>query len=131
MYGYRDRECAELNSLVGKKISSISGLEKGSDEVFINTECGDGFVLFHAQDCCECVDLDDFETTSNSLLGGEVLLFEERTSCGDEDYGDTFTWTFYELKTTKGDLSMKWYGTSNGYYSESVYFAKVNKKAAI
>lgn len=123
---YSDRKSAELNELVGKVIASINGLEKESEEVTITTECGESFILYHEQDCCEWVNLDDFETTSKSIVGGTVVLFEERTDEGEGEYGDTFTWTFYELKTTKGHLMMKWHGESNGYYSESVDFAKMN-----
>ncbi len=71
------------------------------------------------------------------LVGSPVLLAEE-VSAGDDfdddvssegvrydDYDGSFTWTFYKLSTVKGSVTIRWYGESNGYYSESVSFCQV------
>jgi hypothetical protein len=55
-------------------------------------------------------------------------MAEEVTEEGEDDeFGDSSTWTFYKFATNKGYVTIRWFGTSNGYYSESVDFAKVKE----
>lgn len=68
----------------------------------------------------------------NDLVGSPILMAEESTNRKEHppDFKhpnglDSFTWTFYRFATVKGYVNVRWLGESNGYYSESVSFRKV------
>lgn len=103
-----------ISELIGQKIIKITGLEKESEEVKIETNHG-VYKLYHEQDCCEDVRLEDFELDSD-LTGALVVHAEESTLYNEYDN----TWTFYKIETNKGGLWLRWLGESNGYYSESI-----------
>lgn len=122
---------AEFNELVGKTIKSIEGLEKGSDEVVFMCSDGSKYKMYHEQDCCEYVDIDDVIGDVEDLIGSEILIAEENSNSDvnpKETYDYSFTWTFYKLATQKGYVDIRWYGTSNGYYSERVSFVKIEEE---
>lgn len=80
--------------------------------------------MYHQQDCCESVYVEDIIGSLDDLVGGQMVLIEERVNPEEaeatSDHYGTETWTFYEIRTTKGDVTIRWYGSSNGYYSEAV-----------
>ncbi len=43
------------------------------------------------------------------------------------DFSDLTGLTIYRLITTKGDLSLRWEGSSNGYYSVAVNVERVTE----
>lgn len=87
---------------------------------------GDKWAMFHDQDCCEEVYLEDIVGELDDLIGSPLLVAYVETSDDAplNDYEDSWTWTFYRFATIKGSVVLRWYGTSNGYYSESVDFMK-------
>ena len=91
------------------------------DEIIFETEAGNRYKQLHQQDCCESVWVEDVCGDTKDLLGRPVLVAEESTEC-DEGASDSGTWTFYRLATSKGWVTIRWCGQSNGYYSESVGF---------
>ena len=118
----------EFGLLTGLVIKSITGLEKDSEEVVFTTECGRQFKMYHEQDCCESVSVDDVCGDISDIIGTVIMQAEERGGEGvesDSEWGDeSSTWTFYDIWTVKGSVNIKWLGSSNGYYSESVTFCE-------
>ena len=115
---------AEFSTLNGLIIKSITGLKEGEDEVFFNTECGRQFKMYHEQNCCETVYIDDVCGDTKDIVGSVIVQAEERESKIDDNTCESGTWTFYDIWTAKGSVNIKWLGESNGYYSESVSFCE-------
>lgn len=111
---------ADFSDLQGKTITSIYGLEKGSGNVMFVCSDGTTYNMFHYQDCCEQVDIEDIAGNVEDLIGTPITLAYEAT--GGADGG---TYTFYHIGSVKGYVCIRWLGTSNGYYSEKVDFEQV------
>ena len=126
---YYDEQC-NFDKLKGKIVTEIKGCKVGSDEIRFICNDGSEYLMYHVQDCCESVTLEDIAGDVNDLINSEIMLAEEVTSNENPEgvkpeYQDSFTWTFYKLRTINGSVTLRWYGESNGYYSESVDFAKL------
>lgn len=145
MSSYRDQD---IEDMVGKTFVKVErrpyedGYGASNDEEIRFTLADGSFYRFyHSQDCCECVEIEDIEGDLSDLEGTPLLKAELVTNSGDEDSdpyeGETYerkiggevayiskdesyTWSFYKFATIKGYVDIRWYGSSNGYYSEEV-----------
>ena len=144
---------ADVSVLQGRTLTRIDA--NGEDELHFYTQDGAHYKMHHYQDCCEYVYLADVIGDFKDLIGSPLILARESTNRPDEGEdaesfwrksldaerfliekmrglpsvasigGESETWTFYQFSTIKGSVTLRWYGSSNGYYSESVDFEEV------
>ena len=128
--GYYDRYCS-VEVLKDRVLKSV---EVDGAEILFTTADGETYRMFHSQDCCESVYIESIVGDLQDLVGEPILRAEESEDLFDliknldkqEDDEGSHTWTFYKFATRKGYVDIRWYGTSNGYYSEGVDFVKVD-----
>jgi len=115
-----------FETLVGKIITNIENL---TYEMIFHTNDG-VYKMYHEQDCCESVEVDDIVGDLDDIMNSPIVRATEDSNNdpldGDENDGyDSHTWTFYNITTKKGHVTIRWFGSSNGYYSESVDFRRI------
>lgn len=122
---YTHRNYVDISVLTGVTLTSIEGGEDTDYIKFISED--KTWVMTHLQDCCEIVTIESVVGDLNDLVGTPILLAQEVDDDGGpmESHEESHTWTFYKLSTVKGHVTIRWYGSSNGYYSESVDFFEV------
>lgn len=118
------------------KGQTIKHIEQSEDEVIFTMKDDTKYKMYHSQDCCEYVYLEEVIGDLKDLLDTPLLEAEEVTNTSDEencppaidghDEYNSYTWTFYKLGTIKGHVTLRWFGSSNGYYSESVDIKQIN-----
>lgn len=115
--------------LKGETLTEISGLEEGSELVTFSCASGRKFQLYHGYDCCEDVHLHDVAGNVEDILNSPITLAEEAEveppQPHPSEYPESETWVFYKLATTKGYVTMRWWGSSNGYYCEHAQFDEI------
>ena len=119
----------DVSILKGKILKDIK--IEGNENIFFIDEDGIEYKMFHDYDCCENVYIEDICGDINNLIGSEIIMAEEVTNRDLpplNEFDESYTWTFYKFATVKGYVTIRWYGESNGYYSEKVDFAIIDKE---
>jgi hypothetical protein len=109
--------------------ATIIDIQSDNDEVVFTFKDGRRCKLYHEQDCCEHVYLEDICGDLADLLNEPLTMAEEIDGEIPNDFEengyDSYTWTFYKFATIKGYVTLRWLGRSNGYYSETVQFTEI------
>lgn len=125
----------EFEILKGTILSNIENIN--NEEIIFTLVNGEKYKLYHYKDCCESVTVEDIVGDFEDIISSPILLAEEvcyTNEDNDEDLkrmgivkekDESSTWTFYKLSTIKGNVTIRWWGVSNGWYSESVSFEKM------
>jgi len=99
---------------------------KEEDTIKFYALSGKVYQMYHNQDCCESVYIEDINGDINKLIGYPIVKAEERIENPEISGYESITFTFYTIASTKGYVDIRWHGESNGYYSESVDIAIKN-----
>lgn len=133
--GYEDR--VKFEDMVGKVFTKVehvgNGVVADSDAVIFTVSDTERYAQMYHQDCCASCSVEDICGDLNDLVGTPILRAEENSNeevepdQPKEDFypDDSHTWTFYRIGTAKGTVVIRWYGSSNGYYSEAACFGKI------
>lgn len=119
---WRGRRQTDLSCMVGKTFDRVT--QDGCDSLMFHHEQG-AIEFYYEPDCCANCTIEDVAGDLNDLVGSPILMAELVTSYTNppdrpDNTDDSFTWSFYKFATAKGYVTVRWYGSSNGYYSEEV-----------
>jgi hypothetical protein len=135
--GYEDR--VKFEDMVGKTFTDVRKIESGladSDAILFTVSDSEQYAMLYYEDCCASCSIEDICGDLRDLVGSPIVRAEENGSeepenlPSIEEHPESFTWTFYRIGTAKGTVVIRWYGSSNGYYSESAEFEKVRYSLA-
>lgn len=122
----------DLPSLIGKTMRSVT--QRGRECIDFESDAGERWQMRYEPDCCASCEIEDVVGDLSDLIGAPILMAEASTNSDDprredDDWGPiSFTWTFYRFATIKGYVTVRWYGTSNGYYSEVASFVSLDRR---
>ncbi len=121
----------KFEEIKGKILTEII-ISENKDEIIFICKDNSKYRLFHDQECCENVTIEDICGDMENLKDTPILLAEKIVDNSKsftvneyEDEENSHTWTFYKLSTIKESVTIRWYGESTGYYSEEVCFEKI------
>ena len=121
-------------NIIGKTIVKIqhditrNGMHGNEGSVF-TLDDGSVVGMFHYQDCCESVNIEETQGDEDNIIGSPITYVsdeEVESSNPEATYDeDSFTITHITIRTNKGSVTYIWHGSSNGYYGEGVSFEEL------
>lgn len=120
----------EYKTIEELKSKTLTTVEVGVDEVVFACTDGARYLMYHEQQCCESVVIDSIDGDPQNLVGHDIVVAQEtfpEVSQETLSHERSCTLTDFTLTTTNGAcVVFHWNGSSNGYYSESVYFKQIS-----
>ena len=109
-----------ISEMLGKTLTAV---EQSEYEIIFTCDDGAKYRMYHSQDCCEYVYIESIDGELQDLVGSPVTMAEEVSSFDPPPFPglyepESYTWTFYKLATVNGYVTIRWFGSSNGYYGE-------------
>jgi hypothetical protein len=123
----------ELSDLIGMTLRKATTADGA---LLLETIDGRLISFDTVSDCCNYGELTDVCGDLADLVGTPIVR-AECPSSDDPVYPvvplkaevdkaqESETWTFLILGTTRGTVTIRWYGTSNGYYCEDVVMSEL------
>ena len=126
-----DYHNGDIAQLVGKTLTAVT--RNGDESIDFESIDGERWQMMYEPDCCATCTIEDVVGDLQDLVGSPIAMAEAVTNSDNpKTYeggyaDDSFTWTFYKLATAKGYVTIRWYGSSNGYYSETASFRRMER----
>ena len=128
----------DVRDMKGKTIVDIELLPSPDyiEEIIFTCDDFIQYRMFHRQECCEDVYVEDILGNLNNLKKYPIIMAEvvtEEMTPNEEDLEIVSTyeqWTFYKFATAKGYVTIRWYGASDAY-SVEVELSKTSDEIVI
>ena len=91
-----------FTEILGRTLVSVEQNPE-RDVLVFRFEDGDVYNMYHAQDCCEEVTIEDVTGDFSDLIGSPLTEAEEVAKPNAEKWE---TWTFYKFRTEKGSVTI-------------------------
>jgi hypothetical protein len=117
----------DVSVLEGKTLQRVERLDDAALRFVVADD--EIYTMYHNQDCCETVEIEELVGDLEDLVGTPILVAREDSNYqydgpSPRPYAADEQWTFYNFRTLRGSVTVRWYGTSNGYYSTRADFAR-------
>jgi hypothetical protein len=124
--GYYDS--VDFESMVGKTFIAVE--QHGTDDIVFTVSDTEHYIMLYHQDCCASCYIEDVCGDLQDLVGSPIVRAEQNSNEEPDlpplyEQEESYTWTFYRIGTAKGTVVIRWYGSSNGYYSEAASFERM------
>ena len=114
----------DIKTLAGEVLTHV---DEGGDQILLTTESGRTIKIYHEQDCCESVSIQDRTGEWHTLIGKVIVEADAKEEQLSDQKYESATLTTLTFSTNEDTVISRWIGESNGYYSESVDLCELQK----